>query len=62
MNTQGFNNALGRAFYHYKNDPDGWKQLVQKDMSIDFSWDSSASLYEELYQKSVARARGGNRT
>ncbi|KAI3456052.1 hypothetical protein Pfo_012715 [Paulownia fortunei] len=58
---QGFNNALERAFYHYKNDGDGWKQLVQKDMSIDFSWDSSASMYEELYAKSVARARGANR-
>ncbi|KAK6124073.1 hypothetical protein DH2020_042158 [Rehmannia glutinosa] len=59
--TQGFNNALERAVYCY-NDFDGWKQLVQKDMSIDFSWDTSASLYEELYAKSVARARGANRT
>ncbi|GFP91279.1 probable starch synthase 4 chloroplastic/amyloplastic [Phtheirospermum japonicum] len=60
--TQGLNNALERAFYHYNNDSDGWKQLVLKDMSIDFSWDTSASLYEELYQKSVARARAANRT
>ncbi|KAK6150057.1 hypothetical protein DH2020_017582 [Rehmannia glutinosa] len=59
---QGFNNALERAVYRYNNDVDGWKQLVQKDMSIDFSWDTSASLYEELYAKSVARARGANRT
>ncbi|KAL3643611.1 putative starch synthase 4, chloroplastic/amyloplastic [Castilleja foliolosa] len=54
---QGLNNALERAFYHYNNDSDGWKELVLKDMSIDFSWDTSASLYEEFYQKSVAENR-----
>ncbi|KAK4440134.1 putative starch synthase 4, chloroplastic/amyloplastic [Sesamum alatum] len=58
---QGLNSALERAFYHYKNDPEGWKQLVLKDMNIDFSWDSSASVYEDLYQKSVVRARAANR-
>ncbi|KAL2475065.1 putative starch synthase 4 [Abeliophyllum distichum] len=58
---QGFNNALERAFNVYKNNIDGWKQLVQKDMGIDFSWDSSASLYEELYAKAAARARAANR-
>ncbi|GER42741.1 glycogen synthase [Striga asiatica] len=59
---QGLNNALERAFNHYSNDGDGWEQLVRKDMSIDFSWETSASVYEELYQKSVARARAANRT
>ncbi|XP_041025544.1 probable starch synthase 4, chloroplastic/amyloplastic isoform X4 [Juglans microcarpa x Juglans regia] len=54
---QGVNNALERAFNLYKNNRDIWKQLVQKDMNIDFSWDSSAAHYEELYSKSVARAR-----
>ncbi|XP_020554089.1 probable starch synthase 4, chloroplastic/amyloplastic [Sesamum indicum] len=58
---QGLNSALERAMYHYKNDPEGWKQLVQKDMNIDFSWGSSASVYEDLYQKSVCRARATNR-
>lgn len=61
-NIQGFNGALERAFDHYKNDGDGWKELVLKVMNMDFSWDSSASLYEELYEKSVARARSINRT
>ncbi|XP_065878884.1 probable starch synthase 4, chloroplastic/amyloplastic isoform X2 [Euphorbia lathyris] len=54
---QGINNALERAFNYYKNDPEGWKELVQKDMNIDFSWESSASLYEDLYSKSTARAK-----
>ncbi|XP_051128848.1 probable starch synthase 4, chloroplastic/amyloplastic isoform X2 [Andrographis paniculata] len=54
---KAFNNALERALHHYNNYGDDWKQLVQKVMNIDFSWESSASLYEELYQKSVSRAR-----
>ncbi|XWS19808.1 hypothetical protein CRYUN_Cryun31cG0048100 [Craigia yunnanensis] len=53
---QVVNSALERAFNLYKN-KESWQQLVQKDMNIDFSWDSSASQYEELYAKSVASAR-----
>ncbi|XP_010275603.1 PREDICTED: probable starch synthase 4, chloroplastic/amyloplastic [Nelumbo nucifera] len=60
---QGVNSALERAFNHYTNNSENWQQLVEKDMAIDFSWDSSASQYEELYAKSVARARtAANRT
>ncbi|XP_052180504.1 probable starch synthase 4, chloroplastic/amyloplastic isoform X2 [Diospyros lotus] len=54
---QGLNGALKRAFMHYKKSSQSWQQLVQKVMNIDFSWDSSALQYEELYEKSVARAR-----
>ncbi|KAK4259296.1 hypothetical protein QN277_005641 [Acacia crassicarpa] len=54
---QGLNCALERAFNLYRNNPESWQKLVQKDMNIDFSWDSSAALYEELYSKAVARAR-----
>ncbi|OMP07257.1 Glycosyl transferase, family 1 [Corchorus olitorius] len=59
---QGVNSALERAFNLYNNDKEFWRQLVQKDMNIDFSWDSSASQYEELYAKSVARARAAAAT
>ncbi|XP_022715603.1 probable starch synthase 4, chloroplastic/amyloplastic isoform X2 [Durio zibethinus] len=54
---QGVNGAFERAFNLYKNNQKSWQQLVRNDMNIDFSWDSSASQYEELYAKSVARAR-----
>ncbi|XP_057464699.1 probable starch synthase 4, chloroplastic/amyloplastic [Actinidia eriantha] len=54
---QGLNGALDRAFRHYVNNSQSWQQLVQKVMRIDLSWDSSALQYEELYEKSVARAR-----
>lgn len=59
---QAFSNALERAFNHYMHDPNGWKELVQKDMSIDFSWESSSSLYEALYAKSAVRARSASLT
>ncbi|XP_054777197.1 probable starch synthase 4, chloroplastic/amyloplastic isoform X2 [Prosopis cineraria] len=54
---QGLNGALERAFNLYRNNPESWQKLVRKDMNIDFSWDSSAAQYEELYSKAVARAR-----
>ncbi|XP_011007517.1 PREDICTED: probable starch synthase 4, chloroplastic/amyloplastic isoform X3 [Populus euphratica] len=53
----GVNSALDRAFNYYRNNTEVWQQLVQKDMSMDFSWELSTSQYEELYLKSVARAR-----
>lgn len=62
FHDQGFNNALERAFNYYMNKAETWKELVQKDMSIDFSWDSSASQYEELYDKAVLRARTASRS
>ncbi|XP_058095226.1 probable starch synthase 4, chloroplastic/amyloplastic [Magnolia sinica] len=58
---QGVNGALERAFNQYMKHNESWQQLVQKNMKIDFSWDSSAALYEELYEKSVARARAASR-
>lgn len=54
---QSLNGAMERAFKYYKQDPEVWKELVKRAMTIDFSWESSASQYEELYQKSLARAR-----
>lgn len=53
----GVNSALDRAFNYYRNNTEVWQQLVQKDMNMDFSWELSTSQYEELYLKSVARAR-----
>ncbi|CAM8915371.1 unnamed protein product [Rhodiola kirilowii] len=59
---RGLNGALDRSFKHYNTDQEQWKQLVQKVMNMDFNWDSSASQYEELYEKSVRRARAINHT
>lgn len=48
---------MERAFKLYMRNPDAWGDLVQKDMRIDFSWDSSSAQYEELYENALARAR-----
>lgn len=58
---QGFNGAFDRAFNHYNSDSEGWQELMHKVMNIDFSWDTSASQYEELYLQSVSRARAARR-
>jgi len=58
---QGLNSALDRAIYRYNNNREGWEQLVQKVMNMDFSWESSAAQYEELYARSFARARAAKR-
>lgn len=54
---QGLNQALDRAITYYRKKANWWLELVKKVMMIDFSWDSSASQYEELYEKALARAR-----
>ncbi|KAF3328422.1 putative starch synthase 4 [Carex littledalei] len=54
---QSLNGAMERAFKYYKKNPEVWQELVKRAMTIDFSWESSASQYEELYHKSLARAR-----
>ncbi|XP_020577383.1 probable starch synthase 4, chloroplastic/amyloplastic isoform X2 [Phalaenopsis equestris] len=54
---QELNNAMERAFNYYRKSPENWQNLVQKIMRMDFSWESSAQQYEELYQKTVIRAR-----
>ncbi|KAH0467281.1 hypothetical protein IEQ34_004519 [Dendrobium chrysotoxum] len=56
-NEQELNNVMERAFKYYKKSPENWQKLVQKIMRLDFSWESSAQQYEELYEKTVTRAR-----
>ena len=34
----------------FRNNKDAWKKLVQNGLESDFSWDSSADQYLELYQ------------
>lgn len=51
------NYALDRALNYFVQRKEWWKDLVKKAMLMDFSWDSSATQYEELYKKAIARAR-----
>ncbi len=43
--------ALGRAVSLYRDDPRGWLDVVQRGMSQDLSWETSAKAYRDLYRK-----------
>jgi len=49
--------AINRAIDVYKNKPDEWKKLMIRAMSMDFSWNSSAKKYEELYVHTVEKRK-----
>lgn len=53
-NSQAFgaalNNALSRCY-----DKDNWKKLVEHDMKLDFSWNSSALKYIDMYKDLVIK-------
>ena len=49
--------AIDRAIYVYNNCPDEWKALVRRAMEMDFSWDSSAKKYEELYKHTIEKGK-----
>jgi len=38
---------------------DAWRQLMQKGMRLDFSWDASARKYVDLYRRAMGWAAGG---
>ena len=44
--------AIARALEVYKNQP-LWTKLVKQAMSQDFSWDKTATEYQDLYTRTV---------
>jgi starch synthase len=46
--------AIDRALSLYR-DPGAWRRLVRQAMQRDFSWNTSAALYTELYIEALAR-------
>jgi starch synthase len=53
-----FWNALREALYVYRNDRDSWRAIQVKGMTSDFSWESSARAYQQVYGWAIARVRG----
>jgi starch synthase len=51
-------NALREALFIYRVDPESWRALQRKGMTSDYSWESSARAYQQLYEWAIARARG----
>ena len=54
-NADAFWHALQRAIYVYNVDRPRWHNIQQQGMLSDFSWDRSASGYEQLYEWAIAR-------
>ena len=57
-NADDFWNALGKAIYIYRVDPDSWRAIQRKGMTNDYSWETSARAYQQVYEWAIARVRG----
>lgn len=57
--ADAFWNALQRAIYIYNVDRPSWQTLQRAGMTADYSWERSAGGYQQLYEWSLARVRGG---
>ena len=47
--VEAFWDAIKRAREMFQRDPHGWIELVSRAMAQNFSWESAAQRYEELY-------------
>jgi starch synthase len=56
--VEDFWNALHEALYIYRVDPDSWRAIQEKGMACDYSWETSARSYQQLYEWAIARVRG----
>jgi starch synthase len=53
-----FWNALREAMHIYRVDPENWRAMQRKGMTSDFSWETSARAYQQVYEWAIARVRG----
>jgi starch synthase len=53
-----FWNALREALYIWREDPGSWHALQRQGMANDYSWETSARAYQQVYEWAIARARG----
>jgi starch synthase len=53
-----FWNALREALYIYLVDRDSWRAMQLKGMASDYSWETSARAYQQVYAWAIARIRG----
>ncbi|WP_018663211.1 glycogen synthase GlgA [Heyndrickxia acidiproducens] len=47
--------TIERAVWFYRYQPNTWKKLTERAMSLDFSWASSAHTYMDLYREILAK-------
>jgi starch synthase len=53
-----FWNKLREAIHIYRVDPESWRAIQRKGMASDYSWETSARAYQQLYEWAIARLRG----
>jgi starch synthase len=56
--TDAFWGALYQAIQTYAHNPGYWREIQRNGMLSDFSWETSAERYAEIYAWAIARARG----
>lgn len=57
--VDAFWQAVQRAIYIYNTDKGSWRTLQRHGMVTDFSWQSSATGYQQLYEWGIARVKAG---
>ncbi|MFO0927486.1 MAG: glycogen synthase [Gemmataceae bacterium] len=53
-----FWHAMMEALYIYRVDKESWRSIQHKGMTSDFSWETSARAYQQVYEWAMARVRG----
>ncbi len=48
--SKAIDQTIKRAFSIYNNRPDYWKELVQRGMQMNYSWEKSAKSYLDIYK------------
>ncbi|MBE6185484.1 MAG: glycogen synthase, partial [Bacillus sp. (in: Bacteria)] len=43
--------TIERAIWFYRFQPNTWKTLSEKAMTLNFSWDTSAKMYKQIYEE-----------
>lgn len=56
--AESFWNALQEALYIYRVDRESWRAMQRAGMTSDFSWETSARVYQQVYEWAIARVRG----
>jgi starch synthase len=56
--AEAFWQAIQRAIYIYNVDKASWRTIQINGMKSDFSWQTSAVGYQQLYEWAIARIRG----
>lgn len=58
FNADDFWNALRAALHIYRVDAESWRAIQKKGMLSDYSWETSARSYQQMYEWAIARVRG----